>query len=301
MRIKFGVAGTGHWAEQVHLAVLRSRPDVNLVGVWGRNPEKAAQTAAAFGARAFSNVQEMLAEVDAVSFALPPDVQAELAALSASAGKHLLLEKPLALTPEAAGRVVQAVDSAGVAAVVFFTRVFTRDMEQRVQDLAAQGPWNRCTGHYHGGALRPGTPYSSSVWRQVHGALWDLGPHLLSILLPVLGPVAAVQASREPGDVVRLRFSHTPGSTSEVTLTLHAPKEECGEAYVFTADGRRADLTVPPAPRQQAYGAAVDALLAAIAGRPGEGARHGVRAAAEVTAILHAADRSLRQGAAVAV
>ena len=59
--------------------------------------------------------------MDAVTIALPPDVQAPLAERAAAAGKHLLLEKPIALDVAGADRVVDAVRDAGVASVVFFT------------------------------------------------------------------------------------------------------------------------------------------------------------------------------------
>ena len=66
----------------------------------------------------------MLADVDAVAIALPPDVQAPLAARAARAGKHLFLDKPLALSVTAADDVVAAVTDAGVRSVVFFTSRF---------------------------------------------------------------------------------------------------------------------------------------------------------------------------------
>lgn len=296
--VRFGVVGTGYWADQVHLPGLQAAPGVELVGVWGRDPEKAAAAAAGFGIRGYTSLPEMLAEVDAVSFAVPPPVQAGLALEAAGAGKHLLLEKPLALTPEDADSVVRAVAASGVAAVVFFTRVFTAEVELAIQDLAARGPWMQCAGHFHAGALRPGTPYSASAWRQRSGALWDIGPHALSVLLPVMGPVTEVTAVAE-GDMVRLRLVHAPGGVSETTLTLQAPPEASGERYLFRSGERTAALEVGPAPRLQAYGGAVAALLDTIAGRGrggrvrGEGGRgvgrYGAAFGAEVTRILHAA------------
>ena len=95
--MRFGVLGTGHWARTVHAATLASHPSAELVGIWGRDLAKAKAVGAEFDVPGFAGVDELLAQVDAVSIALPPAVQAPLAERAAAAGKHLLLEKPIAL------------------------------------------------------------------------------------------------------------------------------------------------------------------------------------------------------------
>src|SRR3954463_751193 len=119
--MRFGVLGTGFWAREIHATSLAEHPDAELVGVWGRDLAKAKAAGAQFDVQGFDDLDALLAEVDAISFALPPAVQVPLAVRAAEAGKHLLLEKPIALDVPAANRLVQAVQSAGVASVVFFT------------------------------------------------------------------------------------------------------------------------------------------------------------------------------------
>src|SRR4051794_11858220 len=116
--MRFGLIGTGFWADAVHATGIGAHPEAELVGVWGRDPSKAGAFAAKHGARAYVDVDELIAVVDAVAFSVPPDVQAELAVRAAQAGCALLLEKPLALTVEAAERVVEAVRA---PTGVFFT------------------------------------------------------------------------------------------------------------------------------------------------------------------------------------
>src|SRR6185369_10319840 len=118
--MRFGLLGTGYWAREVHAAALASHPGVDFVGVWGRDPAKAA----ALGVRAYGDIDALLGDVDAVAIALPPDVQADLALRAARAGKHLLLDKPLALTVAAADAIVAEVDARGLASVIFFTSRF---------------------------------------------------------------------------------------------------------------------------------------------------------------------------------
>src|SRR4051812_4881123 len=127
--LRFGLVGTGYWADVAHAAGIVAHPQAELVGVWGRDPAKAAALAAKHGVRAFDELDELSAAVDAVAFSVPPDVQAELALPAAEAGKALLLEKPLALSVEPAERLVDAVRA---PTVVFFTyrlhpRVAPRD------------------------------------------------------------------------------------------------------------------------------------------------------------------------------
>jgi predicted dehydrogenase len=119
--VRFGVLGTGFWAREVHAAALGAHPSAELVGVWGRDLAKSQAMGAAFDVPGFGDVDELLSQVDAVAIALPPQVQAPLAKRAAAAGKHLLVEKPIALDVTAADRVVAAVRDAGVASVVFFT------------------------------------------------------------------------------------------------------------------------------------------------------------------------------------
>src|SRR5215831_15286660 len=114
-RLRFGLAGTGYWARTVHAEALSSARDLTFAAVWGRNAEAATVLAASHGAAAFSDFDAFLACVDAVAFAVPPDIQAGLAARAAAAGRHLLLEKPVALGLDAADALVCCVDEAGVA------------------------------------------------------------------------------------------------------------------------------------------------------------------------------------------
>ena len=82
--------------------------------VWARRPEAAAVLADRFGIQAVGSFDELLSRCDAVAFAVPPDVQAALAVRAAEAGRHLLLEKPVATTLADAERVAAAVDRSGV-------------------------------------------------------------------------------------------------------------------------------------------------------------------------------------------
>jgi hypothetical protein len=114
--LRVGLLGTGYWALHVHGTAITKSPQTSLEGVWGRDPAKANDLATRLRSKGFDDLDELLGSVDAVSIAVPPDIQATLAVRAAGAGCHLLLDKPLALDVASAQAVVDAVDQAGVAA-----------------------------------------------------------------------------------------------------------------------------------------------------------------------------------------
>jgi predicted dehydrogenase len=232
-RVRFGLIGTGYWAREVHAAGIGSHPDAQLVGVWGRDPAKAATLARARGAEAFAEVDAMIAAVDAVAFSVPPHVQAALAPQVADAGRHLLLEKPLALDPTAAQQVVDAVERAGVASLVFFTQRYVPMREAWLETLQAEGSCLGGEAAWLGSLRTPDNPFADSPWRKSEGALWDVGPHALAGLLPVLGPVRSVVGARGFGDLVHLTLTHVSGATSHVALSLTMPPDATRFAMQF--------------------------------------------------------------------
>jgi predicted dehydrogenase len=214
--MRFGLLGTGYWAREVHAAALAAHPAVEFVGVWGRDPAKAA----GFGVPAYAELDALLHDVEAVAIALPPDVQADLALHAARAGKHLLLDKPLALTVAAADAVVAEVEARRLASVIFFTSRFQPSTSALLEQALATGGWLGGRAVFFGSIYGEGSPYAQSHWRKVHGGLWDIGPHALSVLLPVLGPVAEVCAMQGPRQTTYVTLRHTGGGVSTMALTL---------------------------------------------------------------------------------
>jgi predicted dehydrogenase len=238
--MRFGLVGTGYWAHVAHAPALASTAGIELAAVWGRNPQAAADLAAEYQATPYEDVPAFLAAVDAVSFAVPPDVQAPVATQAARAGKHLLLEKPIALTEAAADDLVGAVEQAGVASVVFFTLRFQPEVRTWLAEVETRGGWTGGVSAWLGSALREGNPFNTP-WRRDKGGLWDIGPHMISLLWASLGPVTSVTADAGPADVTHLVLHHRGGPTSTTTLTLSATEAAAGfEAYVWGESGRLA-------------------------------------------------------------
>lgn len=275
--IRVGLVGTGYWARQVHAAGLEAHPDADFAGMWGRD----------------SDYEARFAEVDAVAFAVPPAVQAELALRAARAGKHLLLEKPIALDLAAADRLVEAVQEAGVSSLVFFTQRFVPAWEQWLTEVAATRPQGG-RADWLSAQAGSDSPYAGSVWRQEHGALWDVGPHQLAQLMTALGPVADVVGVPGAGDLVHLVLTHEGGATSRMSLSLTMPPGTTRISVEFY--GEKGWLAQPEHNRDvhDAYANALTELVANI--EAGE-SRHrvDVRFGREVVEVLTRAERALAE------
>lgn len=118
---------------------------MTLRAVWARRPEAAKELAEAHGAQAVDDFDELLDQVDAVAFAVPPAVQAELAVKAAEAGKHLILEKPIAADLDGALRLADAVEAAGVAALVVLILRFSPMTREWLDGIKEAGGWRSPT------------------------------------------------------------------------------------------------------------------------------------------------------------
>ena len=295
MALRFGMLGTGYWAQEAHATALAAHPDAELVAVWGRDPARTEAFADRFGIRGYGDLERLLAEVDAVAVAVPPDVQAELAVRAAAAGRHLLLDKPLALSLDGAERVAGAVAANRVASLVFFTLRFLPPVAAWMEQATGDGGWHGGDGAWLGTALQPGSPFAGSPWRQRKGALWDLGPHMLSLVLPTLGPVERVAAGTGLGDTVHLVLGHQGGASSTLALSQTVPAAAEGIGYeLYGPQGRSA---VPPfelahlVAMEEAIGQFVAMVAAGATTHPCD-----VRLGRDTVAVLDAAQRFLSAG-----
>lgn len=222
--LRTGLVGAGPWARIVHAPLLAGGPGTSLDVVWARRQDAAAELSRRYGAVAAASFEELLDHCDAVAFAVPPDVQAELAPRAAAAGKHLLLEKPLALNLLDAERLATAVEDAGVSTLLFLTNRFTaevRDFLRRVSETEPQG----AQISFVSGGSRPGE-FFATPWRVERGALLDLGPHVLDLLDATLGPVVEVAAVGDPTRMVALTTCHASGQVGQALLSITAEGAE---------------------------------------------------------------------------
>ncbi|WP_106399178.1 Gfo/Idh/MocA family protein [Actinocorallia populi] len=215
--VSIGLVGAGPWAGMVHAPAIAGGAHTRLAGVWARRPEASAELAAAHGSSSYESLEELFDNCDAVAFAVPPDVQAELAIQAAKAGKALLLEKPLAMDLDGARALADAVGEAGVVSQMVFTLRYStaaRDFLARAASLEPFGGYGQFVS-----ANLDGGPFATP-WRLERGAVLDLGPHIVDLLDAALGRVVSVRAHGDPLRWVGMLLEHETGAVSEASVSM---------------------------------------------------------------------------------
>lgn len=258
--MRFGLVGTGPWARLAHGPGLSAASGAELAGVWGRDAAKTAAFAAELEVPAYGDYAELLETVDAVAFAVPPKVQASMALEAAAVGKHLLLDKPVADSLDDARALADEAADEGIATLVFFTGRFDPIMRQFFADVQAQEGWKGGWARM----LAAMDPDTESLWRrEERGALWDVGPHALSNLTAMLGPIVELSAVGGAGGLVHLVVTHESGATSTASLTLSAPPS--GSSFETGVWGEPGTALMPEkyTPPVEVYQVAVEELVQA--------------------------------------
>lgn len=214
--VRVGLVGAGPWARAMHARVLAAGPETALTAVWARRPQAAAEVAEPYGAPVAGSFEELLDRCEAVAFAVPPAVQAVLAPRAATAGRALLLEKPLGADLESARAVADAVRGHGVVSQLVLTKRYHPATRAFLAEAATREVTGARSCYLHGAFL--GGEFATS-WRLEHGALLDLGPHLLDILDSAVAPIVSVRATGDPRRWVELTCEHENGATSQASLS----------------------------------------------------------------------------------
>lgn len=263
-RLRVGLVGAGPWAAGVHAPGLAAHPGTELVGVWARRPDATRALAAAHAATVFDSVPALVDAVDVVAFAVPPHVQAPLAISAANAGRHLILEKPVAATPQQAQQLADAVAQAAVASIVMLVLRFAPETVHWLDTVATSGGWRTGSVRWLSGALLGG-PYSTSPWRHEHGALADIGPHTFDLMDAALGPVAEVlAATRSEPDVWHVILGHDSGVTSTVSLSMKLPLRPSVVSVDLYGESGHSALAARTTSAADCYAAMLDDLVTMV-------------------------------------
>lgn len=137
MPLKVGLLSAAHLHVGGYAAACKAHPDVNLVGMWDDDSARGSAFAGDNGICFVESFDEIIAQSDAVIITSENMRHAALAVRAATAGKHILCEKPLAATEEHAKQMLDAVANAGVKLMTAFPCRFSpafRVLKKRVAD-----------------------------------------------------------------------------------------------------------------------------------------------------------------------
>ncbi|NDJ61435.1 MAG: Gfo/Idh/MocA family oxidoreductase [Chloroflexi bacterium] len=139
--VKVGVIGCGYVSSQFHLPALKNNPHVELVAVADIVPERAQRAAQQFEvAHHFTDENALIAaDIDAVAVCSPPSEHERITIAALRAGKHVLVEKPLALTLDACDRMIEAAAQAGCKTMMGFNLRWHRLVQQASQQISQIG------------------------------------------------------------------------------------------------------------------------------------------------------------------
>jgi phthalate 4,5-cis-dihydrodiol dehydrogenase len=142
-RLRLGIAGLGR-AFTLMLPTLTAHPRLRLVAAADPRAEARDRFARDFRARAYDSVEALCADpcVDAVYVATPHQHHAEHVIAAASRGKHVLVEKPMALSMDEASAMIEAADRAGVYLVVGHSHSFDAPI-RRAREIITGGSLGR--------------------------------------------------------------------------------------------------------------------------------------------------------------
>ncbi|MEM9222968.1 MAG: Gfo/Idh/MocA family oxidoreductase [Pseudomonadota bacterium] len=199
-KIGFAIAGLG-MASKPHALALRDLSDViDVRGAYAPSASSRANFHDAYGFATTDDIGALATDpnVDALLLITPPNARRELVEEFAAAGKHILSEKPLERTTEAAEQIVSICKNAKVSLGVVFQHRFRAASEAlaarladgalgKVRVVRATVPWWRDQSYYD-------EPGRGTYERDGGGVLISQAIHTLDLMLSLTGPVSAVQA-----------------------------------------------------------------------------------------------------------
>ena len=195
--LRFGLLGSG-LAAGFHAEALETMKDAALAGVADRDHGRAVAFAEKYGAKSYSSLEAMLKseEIDVVCICTPSGFHADQAIEVLKSGKHVVLEKPMALTVEDADRIIEAAESSDRLLSVVFQNRFIPDVQKakEIVDSGALGKLVFCDLSMK--YWRDPDYYASSDWRGTFkydgggeggGALINQGIHGVDMLIYIVG------------------------------------------------------------------------------------------------------------------
>ncbi|RAL13073.1 NAD binding Rossmann fold oxidoreductase [Aspergillus homomorphus CBS 101889] len=221
---KVGIVGYGFSAKIFHIPFIQRSSNFRLHAVVQRNPSPGNDVTVDFpGVVSYQSAEDMVQDstIDVIVITTPPNTHFHLTKLALDAGKHVVCEKPFTPTSAEAEELVTLAKNQERVLAVFQNRRWDADFAT-VSNLIESGTLGRIVEfETHYDRYRPEQPTNGSWKNQVmagHGAIYDLGIHLLDQAVQLFGLPARVTG------VVGSQREHTPAGLEDAfTVLLHYP------------------------------------------------------------------------------
>jgi predicted dehydrogenase len=249
--IKWGLIGCGDISRKRIAPALCDLASCELVAVSRANFDKAESFAREFGARKwYKHWQELLAdeEVEAVYIATPVHLHAAQAVAAAEAGKHVLCEKPMAMSVEECQRMIAACEENRVRLGVAYYRHFYPVID-RIRTLLSTGETGRPIlvqmNAFEKFDPAPTHPRRWLLDKSLSGGgpMLDFGCHRIEVLLDLFGRVKTCRSlvsnilfDREVEDTASALFEFENGPQALLSVT-HAAQEPQDTLSIFGSEG----------------------------------------------------------------
>ncbi len=199
-RINFGIIGLGAIADK-HAQAINALRGGRLHSCFSRSARKAATFAVEHSCKPHADFKEFLADadLDAVTICTPSGAHLEPALAAARAGKHVVCEKPLEITPARCRRLIEACKRNRVKLVTIFQSRF-KDVNIAIREALKDGRIGKPVNvNCHIRWFRPQSYYDSGAWRGTWdldggGCLMNQGIHNVDLMLWMMGDVVEVSA-----------------------------------------------------------------------------------------------------------
>src|ERR1041384_5713615 len=204
-----GVIGYGYWGPNLARNFAESEI-FHLASICDRRPDRLRAAAKRYPGGAVTvdpDASLRARDVDAVAIATPVSSHFELALRALRSGKHVLVEKPLALTSEEGNRLVEEADRQGRILMVDHTFVYSGAV-RRIRELVDSGVFGRI---YYYDSVR----INLGLFQSDVNVLWDLAVHDLAIMDYVLGKEA-----RRLSALAVSHFENRPENIAYLTLAF---------------------------------------------------------------------------------
>jgi len=222
----------------MHADAIEELSGGELYGVYDAYPESAKRFAAARGCRQFETLEELFtcADVDIVNVCTPSGSHAELAIRAAEAGKHVVVEKPMAITKEQLNAMVAAVEKHKTKVAVITQLRFVPSIQKAKQAIDEGRLGKILLADFQGKFYRSKEYYEKGGWRGTWamdggGALMNQGVHGVDLIQYLMGGVKSVSAicrtqmhSIETEDSAYLLVEYNNGAIGSIhSTTVAAP------------------------------------------------------------------------------